>query len=287
MRPVGWLPPLFGLVIGLANAHFSDSLSATLAALAFGPLLSGAAYVVNFMADAGEDRLSNVRKDKVMAKQPFAAGDLNRIQGVVLSVILTLLGMTCLLLVNGRVAVIGCIVMALALAYSLPPRLKARPGLDVASNAAMVALCYVGGWATLEPAGQSPVLPALWLFFLVAATYLLTEIVDYSVDRETRVTTTAVALGPERTTTLAWCLYVVSLLFFALACLTELHLSYLIIAPGLALGAWGLTKRLRNRSDAAGSRRLALLATVASGVAILSVVVAYSVLALVYPSLWF
>jgi 4-hydroxybenzoate polyprenyltransferase len=287
MRPAGWLPPLFGAVLGLADAGFSAPLPIALVLLAFGPLLSGAAYVVNFMADASDDRSNEVRKDIVMSRQPFATGLLTVRQGATLAITLALLGVGCLVAINCRVAVAGGSVALLAAIYSLPPRLKRIAGLDVASNAAMIALCYVGGREALEVSSWVAVLPALWVFFLTASTYLLTEIVDREADKKVGVDTTAVVLGAASTALLAWSLYIISLALFAGAFVIDFHPTRLIVAPGLALGMWGFTRLLRDRASSERSRRLALMATIAAGAAIVLVATIYCLLSLLRLQRWF
>gem|GEM_PF-6127236 len=244
IRPVGWAPTLFATTFGLIDGGFNDSLTIVLCLLAFGPLLAGSAYVLNFLADAEDDKRSEVKKDIVMAHQPFSTGALSVRQGVVMAVLHGICGLTALGLLGVGPLLVGVAVILLGTVYSLPPRLKRLPLMDVASNGSIVSLCYIGGRLTQAGLRPSAALPALWIFFLVSATYLLTEIIDHSADARSGVLTTAVLLGIERTVRFSCVLYALSFLLFVAAASGERKLNYFVIAPGIVWALASFAKRI-------------------------------------------
>ena len=90
LRPIGWIPFLFSLVLGLADAGFVSLREVALSLIIFGPLLSGGIYVVNFYSDIEIDRRSSVVKDLPMWEQPFATGALGAKRALIMAALLLL-----------------------------------------------------------------------------------------------------------------------------------------------------------------------------------------------------
>jgi len=279
MRPLGWAPPLFALLFGVIDSGANSFLTSFLLILCYGPLLVGYGYVINFMSDAEIDRHSPITKDVVMAQQPFAIGTLSERQGTILALILAASGFLVSWQVNPSVFAVGCGLVILATGYSYPPRLKGIPLLDVLANGAIIALCYIAGWVAFKPISAISPYPVIWIFFLVAATYLLTVLIDVSSDRESGVRSTGVAFGESIVVKLAFASYILSLVFYVLSTITLGRISYYIVGPILLWAVKGFYARMRN-PDPASIHTLARKATLSSLVVIVILILVYSILLL-------
>jgi 4-hydroxybenzoate polyprenyltransferase len=233
IRPLGWAPTLFALIFGIIDARADSVFGSLLLMLCYGPLLAGYGYVVNFMSDSNIDRQSSVKKDIVMTKQPFATGALSKREGFFIACLLAGSGLLLSWHVSVSVFVTGCGLLILGTAYSYPPRLKGVPLLDVVANGAIVALCYVAGWVAFEPISSISLFPILWIFFLVAATYMLTVLIDIECDRECGIRSIAVVFGTSNTAKLAFACYLISMVFYVICAATLQRISYYLVGIGL------------------------------------------------------
>ena len=149
-RPVqiSWASVLFAYIAFLCGSMFSSSL--------------------NFWSDVPADRLHDVLyKDEDISKQPFATGDMSKLETWLL---FSITGVGCIVfsfLVNMRFAafMIGAVVL-LGIFYSHPWfRFKEKPVLDIATNATGAVLILCAGMA-IASSNLPPIQPVVfgWLF---------------------------------------------------------------------------------------------------------------------------
>jgi chlorophyll synthase len=193
--PLGWGGAYLGWVLATHSLMppVAALPKAAAALLVLGPLVWTAVLTVNDLHDLPSDR-RNPRK----ARAPLVTGALtpedlrrwHRGSTVAALVVAT---------VAGPAFVAGtALVLLLGYLYSVPPvRLKARPGADVAVNAAVVGvLAPVAGWSLDRPAVDYPPAMALFGLLLAAALYLPTTVIDRAADRFAGDATAAVRWRP-------------------------------------------------------------------------------------------
>ncbi len=275
IRPIGWMPFLFPLLLGLIDSGFSSLTTVYLMLLIYGPLLPGGIYILNFYADIAADRQSHVVKDLSMAQQPFVTGRVGKLGGLSLAVALIIAGLALAWTVNPMVFLFGLLAVAIGTVYSFPPRLKNIPFGDAAANSLVAAICYIAGWVTFGHIAQLPIYPAVWIFLLIASTYLLTVLIDLESDKQAGLNTTAVYLGVDKAVTLGFYTYVISLVFYFIVLVSRFNFAYLLIAPGLARGLFSYYKRWQAK-DPTAIYSLARKATITSVVAVVTLLLIYT-----------
>lgn len=247
IRPIGWMPFFFALTFGLIDSGFESIKYVFLVHLIYGPLLLGGIYTLNFYSDIEVDKKSNVVKDVVMAEQPFASGKVGKTEGLVFSICLLVLGLFLSLLVNLSLFLFSITLVSIGIIYSFGPRLKSVPFGDIIVNSFSSVLVYSAGWSTFKKITNVNPYPLIWMFFLIAATYLLTVLVDIEGDRKTNQKTTAVILGTENAYKLSFAFYFTSMIFYVLTLLHMPNLAYIIFAPFLlAKAPHSYLKRIKN-----------------------------------------
>jgi len=123
-----------------------------LALLVFGPLVLGANYTLNFVADLKLDRLNAGKKDLEMASQPFSTGRIGPRQGYVFALILTVGGLIVSSFISPWFFLFAAYSALIGTAYSIGPRLKTRPFFDLLANASTFgAAAYLAGWSAFQP----------------------------------------------------------------------------------------------------------------------------------------
>jgi 4-hydroxybenzoate polyprenyltransferase len=146
--PISWASVLFAYIAFLCGSMFSSSL--------------------NFWSDVPADRLHDgLYKDEDISKQPFATGDMSKLETWLL---FSITGVGCIVfsfLVNMRFAafMIGAVVL-LGIFYSHPWfRFKEKPVLDIATNATGAVLILCAGMA-IASSNLPPIQPVVfgWLF---------------------------------------------------------------------------------------------------------------------------
>jgi len=279
VRPVGWVPFLFPLLFGLIDAGFQSLKLVYLMSLICGPLLAGGIYTLNFYYDIEADKKSDVVKDIVMAEQPFITGKVGRLEGLLLAGVLITLGLSLAWMINKTVLSLGVLAVIIGIIYSFPPRLKDVPFGDVAVNSIVAALCYLVGWSTFKDIGDVTIYPILWILLLIAATYLLTVVIDIEVDRRAKLKTTAIHLGLERAITLSFYIYLLSFALYVLTLVISLKLSYLLIMPLLMMGLFNYQNLLKEKNPAK-AYRLAKRATITCAATIMILLLIYSLVSL-------
>lgn len=189
-----------------------------------------ATYIANNVGDAECDAL-NPRK---ASKNPLATGELSRRVALYTLALTATLGtlLTSVLLPQALLTYLAA--LALSLAYSLPPRLKCRPPLDVVSHALFFGALLLLMGATA--AGVTPDVTSLAL----AASYssfleLRNEMEDLEYDAIGRCATTAVGLGAHRSELLTRALGGLSV---AIAAFKAQQLPWMLVLAPAALAAY-------------------------------------------------
>jgi 4-hydroxybenzoate polyprenyltransferase len=189
------------------------------------------------------DRISSVKKDVLMSKQPFVTGEVSPFKGLLLAAILMILGLTLSWIINLQIFLLSLALLALGIIYSLPPRLKDVPFGDVITNSVSAGfICYAAGWCTSRNFAQISFLPVFWFTSLIASTYLLTVIIDVEYDKKAGLNTTAKVLGVKKTVTLSFTVYVVSLALYTLLLINKPKIHYIILIPFLLTSPYSYYK---------------------------------------------
>lgn len=248
-RPIGWAPFYFALLFGLIDSGFSSLSGVYLTFLIYGPLLTGGIYALNFYSDIEVDKISKVTKDIEMSKQPFVTGEVSHREGLILAVILITLGLFLSYLINTQFFIIGVISVFIGIIYSFPPRLKQIPFADVFANSFAGSLCYIAGWTVFKNFFEISIYPALWIFFLIASTYLLTVIIDIDEDKRSKIKTTAVFLEVKKATRFSFWLHSISIILFIVILIKQLSLAYLLLIPLMIKSPIVFYKLLKDNSQ--------------------------------------
>ncbi|NPV59370.1 MAG: UbiA family prenyltransferase [Actinobacteria bacterium] len=156
---------------------------------------------LNFYADVESDRLHNdmYKGDLHMSDQPFATGEMGKLETALL---FTLSGAGCVLfslLVNAWYALfmVGSVVI-LGILYSHPWfRLKAKPVLDIATNALGAVVLLVAGWNALLPASWPGFWPLSYGFLFSATLYIPSVANDVPFDEAAGFRTSGVVFGAD------------------------------------------------------------------------------------------
>ncbi len=214
--PVSWVPAYLGTVLA-GHAWLpgrADAGRALVALLVLGPLAWGAVLAQNDLHDLRSDR-ANPRK----ATAPLVTGAVTAGRLRIWYRVIALAAVGSALYV-GPLFVLGVLgVLGLGWAYSVPPpRLKTRPGWDVAVNALVVGVVSpAAGWSITRPPWEFP-----WQFGVIgllfaAALYLPTTVTDLAADSGAGDTTFAVRFGARFAHRLGIALWGAALAF-SLAC---------------------------------------------------------------------
>lgn len=158
---------------------------------------------LNFYSDVESDRLHNdmYKGDLHMSDQPFATGEMGKVETFMLFL---LTGAGCVVfsfLVNVQFATFMIIsVLVLGILYSHPWfRLKNRPFLDIATNAAGAVILLIAGWKAVNPETWPPIWPLVFGFIFSATLYMPSMANDVPFDEAAGFRTTGVAFGAKRT----------------------------------------------------------------------------------------
>lgn len=200
-RPWFWFVSLLPYYLGVVLATerlvppVEDWPVLALGAVVIGPLVWISVLAVNDAHDLRGDRL-NPRK----AGSPLVGGRLTPAAAQLIALVAGLLAVAAALFAGPLFALGTAVVLLVGWAYSAPPpRLKARPGFDVAVNAlAIGAAGQLAGWSLLRPLAEFPWPMAVLGTLVGAALYVPTTLADLEADRTSGYTTLAVRLGPRR-----------------------------------------------------------------------------------------
>lgn len=158
---------------------------------------------LNFYADVESDRLHNdmYKGDLHMSDQPFATGEMSKLETVLLFL---LTGIGCVgfsLLVNIQFTIyMVASVFILGIFYSHPWfRFKNRPFLDIITNAAGAVVLLIAGWKAVNPSTWPPAWPLVFGFIFSATLYMPSMANDVPFDEAAGFRTTGVVFGAKRT----------------------------------------------------------------------------------------
>ncbi len=194
---------LFPVVLGFAVAtDGGGNVQGYKIALAYLAFFCGSffASTLNFYADVESDRLhiDMYKGDSHMSDQPFVAGEMGKLETVL---IFLLSGLGCIgfsLAVNWQFAVfmVGGIMIIIGILYSHPWfRFKNKPVLDIVTNAAGACILLVAGWKVVQP-DTWPLLWSLSFGFVFSATLYMPSVAnDVPFDEAAGFHTSGVVFG--------------------------------------------------------------------------------------------
>ena len=195
---------IFPVTLGFAAAaEQGGSISGWDVAFMYLAFLCGSMFSssLNFYADAPADRLHNdMYKDQPISNQPFATGEMGQLETVLL---FSLTGIGCVvfsLLVNYAFAIfmLGSVLL-LGIIYSHPWfRFKARPVLDIVTNATGAVVILIAGWKAVDISTWPPVWPLVFGFFFSATLYMPSMANDVPFDEAVGFRTSGVVFGAKR-----------------------------------------------------------------------------------------
>ncbi len=158
---------------------------------------------LNFYADVESDRLHNdmYKGDLHMSDQPFATGDMGRLETALL---FTLSGLGCIgfsLLVNLQFTIFMLAsVLILGVLYSHPWfHFKNLPVLDIVTNGVGAVVLLIAGWKAVNPATWPPAWPLVFGFLFSATLYMPSMANDVPFDAAAGYRTSGVVFGAKRT----------------------------------------------------------------------------------------
>ncbi|MFP3966761.1 UbiA prenyltransferase family protein [Actinomadura fulvescens] len=159
----------------------------------WGPLVWLAVLAINDACDLDGDR-RNPRKEDA----PLVGGRLSVREALVAAHLTAAAALLVAATVRLSFALVTLGFLALGWLYSVrPPRLKDRPGFDVATNAVGVGgLAVLAGWTVVRPIAGFPWIMIVEGVLVATALYIPTTVTDYKADVASGYTTIAVRLGP-------------------------------------------------------------------------------------------
>lgn len=232
LRPIGWIPFWFSLILGMIDGGFSSILLVGTGLIVFGPLILGSIYIINFYSDAKCDSESKVSKDIKMSQQPFASGSISPKIGLLYAIMLMVIGLLLAIKINVVFFVVSLYTWIILTIYSLPPiRLKERVFGDIFANSTTAgAASYIAGYTLFRDVTTISIYPIIWLTLLVASTYLLTVLIDFEDDKKSGLKTTAIVLGVKKAVNISIIIYFISFIFYILTLTVQWRtLAYWII----------------------------------------------------------
>jgi 4-hydroxybenzoate polyprenyltransferase len=200
--------PLF-ILCGLAGAVFAGGpLGApTLALLLFIGTFSASAFVENDIADADEDSLIET------SRNPIAGGRITKRGASYLFLCLLSISLVSLIALKPTDAVVAFFCYGLYYAYSLGPKFKSMPVVDLLVHGSVPALFVLMGYVLFLPLSVGAVLLSLVVFSFAAMSGTLQELRDVRPDEEFR-RTTVTSLGERRGASLSLALAFLGIVLF-------------------------------------------------------------------------
>lgn len=157
---------------------------------------------LNFYSDVEADRLHNDKyKDQPLSQQPFATGEMGRVETPLVFIISASLCVAFSLLAGWWFAVFMiAALLIIGVLYSHPWfHFKEKPVLDVVTNTTGVLVLIIAGWKLAAPADVwPPVLPLVFSYIFAATIYLPTVANDVPFDEAVGYRTSGVVFGAKR-----------------------------------------------------------------------------------------
>ena len=218
----------FALLMNWRNSGAYDLVTAFLA----GVLFVWYAFSINNCFDVDTDS-KNPAKVK---KNPIASGELSFREGLAISALLAATGLGLASMTNRRTLEIYALMLILATLYSAPPRLKARPVVDVLSHGLFFGgLPFIYGALIDGSLSEAEILMATGITLYSFALELRNHLSDYESDLRAGLRTTPIVIGKGRSELLV---EVFSVLAIAVTLYTLK--PHLIIASSLMFAGRGL-----------------------------------------------
>ena len=181
----------FALTLNLEGA----SLETIILAMVAGVLYVAYSFAINNCFDVDTDS-QNPQKHK---KNPIASGELGFTAGLVSSAAIGLLGLIFAYFTNEVMFAIYSIMLGLSTFYSVPPRLKARPFLDVLSHGIFFgALPFFFGAYVDNVLSRPELIIGIAIALYSFALEIRNHLGDYESDLKANLKTTPIVLGKER-----------------------------------------------------------------------------------------
>ena len=218
----------FALLMNWRNTGAYELVTAFLA----GVLFVWYAFSINNCFDVDTDTKNPAK----VRKNPIASGELSLKAGLLLSALLATAGTGLALTTNLKAFAVYLTMILLATAYSAPPRLKARPIVDVLSHGLFFGgLPFVYGAIVDGNLSEVEVLMAIGIAIYSFALELRNHLGDYESDLMAGLKTTPIAIGKARSELLVE-------VFSILAIATVLYAlrPHLIVASSLMVAGRGL-----------------------------------------------
>lgn len=178
--PYTWVTVVFAYIAYFAGSFFSSTL--------------------NFYTDVPSDAVHDgMYKDQDISKQPFATGQMSRLETVL---VFSVTGVSCVvfsLLVNLRFAafMLGAVLL-LGILYSHPWfRFKEKPVIDIMTNATGAVLVLCAGMAVVSR-DYPPMIPIVFGWLFSAAMYMPSVANDVPFDEAAGYRTSGVVFGQKR-----------------------------------------------------------------------------------------
>ncbi len=202
-------------------------------ALIFSVFSAAFGFIINDLADAELDSLSDV------IRNPVSTNELSKGKSLAVTLFFLLASILSLTFLNPQNQLLGLAIIILYLTYSWIIRAKARPVLDIAYHGFCLALLATIGYTEIGPLDIKCILYISIIFLLSSMSQILQEIRDYKTDK-TMIKTTVILLGKRRSLILCLALIISTFPFVFLLILKGLipfellfltPLTYFIIAP--------------------------------------------------------
>jgi len=180
IRPTAWFVTIFTLSIGAILAiypskpSFSQLESLLFLCVAFACFIASGLYVLNDVFDRNLDRKNPIKK-----KRPIASGTISVKEGLVLSFCLLAIGLFMALAISPFHLILALILIALQLAYSVPPIRFKDTSIDFLFSGPLNHLVrIIAAWVLFKPLIQIPILISTGLFLLYCTAYIYYKLID-------------------------------------------------------------------------------------------------------------
>ncbi|ASJ00776.1 UbiA prenyltransferase family protein [Thermococcus gorgonarius] len=223
-------------------------------ALIAGVLFVWYAFSINNCFDVDTDSLNPLKT----RKNPVASGELTLKEGLALSALLAMAGMALAFTLNREAFAVYTVMTALATIYSAPPRLKARPVVDVLSHGLFFGgLPFLYGALVDGSLSQTEVWIATAITFYSFALELRNHLGDYESDLKAGLRTTPVVIGKGKSEALVdiFSLIAIGIVLYTLTPPMAVVSSLVMVKRGL-----GIDSRTAHRAFDAAMTVVLLLA---------------------------
>jgi len=188
------------------------------------------AYTINDVEDSDDD-YHDIKKRK---RNPIANGDLSKKQGYIISFLIFFTGLSLLLLLNYLVFLFGLFFGLIVFLYSWKPiRLKSIPFLDVISHVILLGVFqFFLTYITFKPLDFK-----MFPFLLIVAPFpfaaeIFHELVDFEIDKKTKIKNTVQKFGKFNPTKMIIVLtIIITLGFVSLSYIGYLSRSMILFTP--------------------------------------------------------